>query len=295
MIPAGAASRARGLQSRLLSRSALVELASATDVAEWLAERGLVPWTARAPLALERALRRVRADRLAILGRWCGDMLPLVFLDEDRRSLIFLLRRARAGRSSLEGLIPTPTLPERVLATLAEQDTAGLVALLVAWRHPLGRHLAAAESLPEREQAIHRAFFRLAPRGHRVVRHHLRLLVDVANAQALAVGRDQPATTRDPDAWIPGGEAFDRARYAAVLEGVRPLALNGFPDLSDRGVLVTLLGRLRRQARLEPLGSAPVLYFALRLRAEAIDLRTVLWGRALGTPPGALLERLVTP
>jgi hypothetical protein len=296
VIPPSAVARARGLQTRLLTRAELVALADAPDLPEALTARGLVPATAREPAAVERALRRNRSEHLTILARWCPPAaLPLVFLDEDRRSLVALLRRVHAGRRDLDGLTPTPSLPERALATLAEQEPDGIAALLVGWRHPFGAPLRRAESLAAREQAVHRTFFRRAGRGDRGLRRVVRLMVDAENALALSVGRAQPAAARDPEAWIPGGRHIDKAAYADILEGVRPLEVPGLPEITERGVLVALLTRLRREARIEPLSSAPVLYFAARLRAEALDLRTLVWGRALSEPPAALAARLVTP
>jgi vacuolar-type H+-ATPase subunit C/Vma6 len=43
-----------------------------------------------------------------------------------------------------------------------------------------------------------------------------------------------------------------------------------------------------------PLGPAPLLAYALRLRAEMIDLRRIIWGVALAVPRAALTRDLVT-
>jgi hypothetical protein len=39
---------------------------------------------------------------------------------------------------------------------------------------------------------------------------------------------------------------------------------------------------------------APLLGYALRLRAEALDIRRLIWGISLGAPCETLLEGLVT-
>ena len=124
--------RARGLGTHLLSDEAMSALATAPDLAAMVAlleAAGIViPEEGRlTPLAIELGIRRAAADELQRLARWFGDRSAapgLIFADEDRRSLRAMIRGAAAGASAearLVGLIPTPNLPERVLAELARQ------------------------------------------------------------------------------------------------------------------------------------------------------------------------------
>jgi vacuolar-type H+-ATPase subunit C/Vma6 len=49
------------------------------------------------------------------------------------------------------------------------------------------------------------------------------------------------------------------------------------------------IGLLHDAERQDPAGLASVLEFALRVRAEVIDVRRVIWGVALGAPRAALV------
>jgi hypothetical protein len=51
---------------------------------------------------------------------------------------------------------------------------------------------------------------------------------------------------------------------------------------------------LAHLARRDPLGSAPLLAFALALRAQTVDLQRVIWGVALGAPAALVARELVT-
>jgi hypothetical protein len=46
--------------------------------------------------------------------------------------------------------------------------------------------------------------------------------------------------------------------------------------------------------RLAPLGPGPVLWFALRLRAQVVDLQRIVWGAVLSAPRADLAAALVT-
>ena len=52
--------------------------------------------------------------------------------------------------------------------------------------------------------------------------------------------------------------------------------------------------QLTRVTRTAPLGPAPLLAYALRLRAEMVDVQRIIWGRALGVSPDALVGELVS-
>jgi vacuolar-type H+-ATPase subunit C/Vma6 len=199
-----------------------------------------------------------------------------------------------------------------------------LAALLVAWGHPLGGPLLAATAdasvkLPTLEQSLHGAFARhasaAARKGDAALRSWVRAVIDADNALTLATLLQQPAVTRDPAAWVPGGARLQAGDFARVLEadsveaGMEILiaslagsplqaALRRYPPGDGRVELAVLSALLSAQlwaARRAPLGTAPVLAYVLRLRAEAIDLRTIVWGASLGAPAGMLESLMVTP
>jgi hypothetical protein len=68
----------------------------------------------------------------------------------------------------------------------------------------------------------------------------------------------------------------------------------GDPEGPERAVLAALILDLRDEMRREPLGPAPVLRYALMLRAQTLDLRRIIWGLSLGVPGALLGEGLVT-
>ncbi len=65
------------------------------------------------------------------------------------------------------------------------------------------------------------------------------------------------------------------------------------PARLDDALLATHIRELRPRALREPLGMWPILLFALRLRAEALDLRRLIWGISLGVPRARLGSELV--
>lgn len=325
--------RARGLATHLLGRAELQALAQAPDraaLAEALRQRGY-PVEEGEPTAatLELALRRVAAERLRVLARWSGaraDALAVVFEDEDRRSLRALLRGSVQGVNAdarLAGLIPTPALPERALRELAQRDKpAAIAALLIAWRNPYGSALLAAAS------AAHPDLFRLellvsrtfAARALRAAGRagplaaYVRETLDLENAFSALVLAVEGKDVTPKDAFLPGGErvtiaAFEVAaatgdvteamrRLAAALAGTAlARAFHGRAGAPGQLEATVLRLRVREQVkamRLTPLGPAPVLAYALRLRAEMEDLRRIIWGVALAAPRAMLVGELVT-
>ncbi len=308
--------RAQGLSSRLLGRGALEGLRSATtidDLAASLDRAGFGPLQPP-PSAerLESAVRRVAADRLKILARWCGDRgaaLAVVFEDEDRRSLRALIRGAVAlapPEARLSGLVPTPALPPRALEELARLGDAGQVAAtLRAWGNPYGAALE-TKSLPrpdllQLETGLVRLFARRASagarRGDRALKRFVEETIDVENALAAVV-----LAPREPDAWFVqggralGAEAFadairapdrgEAARRLAAAMAPTPLgeAFRSPPSSLERNLLAIRVRERARAARREPLTSQPLLSFALRLRAETLDLQALIWAVALGAP-----------
>jgi vacuolar-type H+-ATPase subunit C/Vma6 len=324
--------RARGLATHLLTRPALDALAEAPDLAalaealrrrDFPVEEG--PATAA---ALELALRRAAAARLRILARWSGPRttaLTVLFEDEDRRSLRALLRGAVQGapaEARLAGLIPTPTLPERALHELAKRDKpAAIAALLTAWRNPYGSALlplasAAPPDLFRLEVVVNRTFAARASRAARntgLLAAYVRETIDVENAYTALVLAVEGKDVTPKDVFLPGGEhvsvvAFETAAAGDVPEAMRRLAASfagtplaqafepqaGDPARLEEAVLRIRVRALVRAMRTEPLGPAPLLAYALRLRAELVDLRRIIWGVALAAPRTALAEDLVT-
>lgn len=281
--------------------------------------------------SLELAVRRSIALKLRILARWAGPrtgILAVLFEDEDRRSITALLHGAvqhAPAELRVSGLIPTLELPERALGELARQPTPRAVtSLLAAWRHPLAPGLLAPASRPEPdlleiETALSRAFTTRALSASRragrrgLLFHYVQQVIDLENAfAALILSEDEKPAVADH--WLPGGRAItlDLAERAAasgdpataadlLAGGFRGTRLGGVfahPDEHPAGLELAVLGaqisELRAHARVEPLSVAVLLAFALRLRAEALDVRRVIWGISLGAPAKALVEGLVT-
>lgn len=324
--------RARGLARHLVEPEVMRQLADAPDLVAFVRvarAAGLVAPDASAEsvLEVELALRRTAARQLRLLLRWVGDRAPLVRIvveDEDRRSVRAILRGAAAGAASearLAGLVPTPSLPERLLEELAAQPTPREVAaLLAAWGHPFGPAALGAASVEHPdlfrfEVEIDRVFAARAAAGARrggpVLRAFVADTIDYANVRAalvLAAGEsEQPAGA----AFLPGGRRFARERFleaaAAGPDAASKLATALAPDevsavvrrtagdagALERELLALRIRRLRDLARTDPLGSAPLLAYFLRLRAEQENLRLLLWGAALGAPGPLRRDRLV--
>ncbi len=286
----------------------------------------LITDAAATPSAMEKAVRRRAANQMRLLHRWCGEhrrpTLAVVFEDEDRRSIQAILRGAERGTGSearLWGLVPTIALPERALQSLASQPTtADVVRLLVLWQHPLGSPLVGAASGPhpslfEIEIALQRAF---AKRASKLARHggeqlvgYVQQLIDVMNAWSALlhfVERDPALVDRT---YIEGGRRLDRdffrtlmsldtwsevrARLAWELRG-SDLAQVFRSETDELAELETALLRVeisqqRKAFRADPNGPAPILGFALELRAEVRNVTGIIWGVALRAP-AALIE-----
>lgn len=321
----------RLLGHTLLER--LAEAPDLAAIATELRRRGFLiaePETATAP-GIELAVRRNIAARLATLARWAGARTPtlaVLFEDEDRRSIAALLRGAvqRApAEERLAGLVPTPELPERALEELAGQPSpASVAALLVAWDHPFGPPLLsesakAAPDLARLESLLGQAFAGRALAGaardgrRGVLYGYVQEVIDLANAFAALILTAE--TEHDPSAhWLPGGRGvalslFQRAVATHDVAAAGDCLASGFanpgiraafadlrntPDGVERRVLRAQIRELQQAARLSPLSAAPLLHYALHLRAEALDLRRVIWGLRLGASAPALAEGMVS-
>jgi len=280
-------------------------------------------------VVLDLAVRRRAGLALMTVARWSGPRvtkLAVVFEDEDRRSLRILFRgqvQGAAPAARLSGLIPTPALPERALAELAAQPTGEAMATLLAvWGNPYGRPLLSETRLAQPD------LFRLellldrtwaervrasAVGGDPVMRRFARASIDLANTRAALMLALQGQDVDPATCFLSGGElvdarAFRQAATAETPEAARERLLRALRgslyavvlreaagDLSrlEESLLAALSVDMARLARREPNTIAPVLAYLLRLRAQVIDLRRLVWGVALDIPRPTLAADLL--
>ncbi len=325
--------RVRGLAGHLLGRSTIQSMAAENELDGLLRRLRDGPYDVGlrgAPagaLTIDLSVRRAAGHRLATISRWSGrrrERLRVLFEEEDRRSVRALLRGAVGGarpEARVAGLLPTPGLPERALEELARQPTAAKVAaLLVAWGNAYGSAVFehAVESRPDlfaMELALARTFAlrtrAAARRG--ALRRFAQDAIDAENiASAVALAGRRIGTPIE-EVFLAGGRAlaldgFVAAAHATDAEGAllrltraagmrtplgRTLAAAA-PDTLEQALLVLRTRALRRGAREHPIGPSLILGYALRLRGEVMDLRTIAWGLALRAPRALVLDQLVT-
>ena len=326
--------RARGLRTHLLPASDLERLARATSLLALQRElsglgyvRSDAPATA---MSLERAVRRHAADQMGILDRWCMDerraALAVILEDEDRRSIQAILRGAQQGTATevrMAGLIPTTSLPERALLTLAGQPTpTDVIRMLALWNHPLGVPLVAAASGPhpslfEIEVELQRAFARRASarahQGGSQLVEYVEQVVDVMNTWSALLH----FVERDPAivdmTFVEGGRWITRDVFHKLMAletrpqvekrlgwELRKSALgNAFQgEIEDLAQLEGTMLRAQidwqnRAVRVDPSGAAPIIGFAIELRAEVVNLRRIIWGVALEAPAALIQAEMV--
>ncbi len=100
-------------------------------------------------------------------------------------------------------------------------------------------------------------------------------------------------------AMVASGDPARAGRELAALFAGTALA-QAFEDAAEgrqaeRAALGALIERYRRVSRLDPLGAGPLLSFLFRLRAEAVDLRRIVWGLHMRAPAATIAAGLVTP
>ncbi len=329
--------RSRGLGTHLLSRGQLESLAHLPDLgalAGALRRHGvLVTAESEVPSyqALELAVRRWAASLLGVLARWAGpraDALPLVFDDEDRRSLRALTRGAvqhAPADERLAGLVPTPALPDRALRALAALPSIAQIAgLLSAWRHPFAPALAPFTQAVDADLfavdvALDRAAAaratRAARRSHdRELRRLVAGQIDLRNVVTALILAGLDGDTDADDVFVPGGsrlgaDAFRRAagaRDATIAANLLAPAFATTPwaavirrgggnvAATERELRRRQLAALAAIVRRQPLGPVPVIWFALRLRAQVGDLHRIIWALALGVPHQTVADTLAT-
>jgi vacuolar-type H+-ATPase subunit C/Vma6 len=281
-------------------------------------------------MSLERAVRRHAADQMGILDRWCMDerraALAVILEDEDRRSIQAILRGAQQGTATevrMAGLIPTTSLPERALLTLAGQPTpTDVIRMLALWNHPLGIPLVAAASGPhpslfEIEVELQRAFARRASarahQGGSQLVEYVEQVVDVMNTWSALLH----FVERDPAivdmTFVEGGRWISRDVFHKLMTletrpqvekrlawELRKSALgNAFQgEIEDLAQLEGTMLRAQidwqnRAVRVDPSGAAPIIGFAIELRAEVVNLRRIIWGVALEAPAALIQAEMV--
>lgn len=276
---------------------------------------------------IESAIRRLAASRLRLLARWCANRaaaVAVIFEEEDRRSLQALIRGAVAGtapEARLAGTLPTTSLPQRVLEELARQPNLRAVsALLAAWGDPYAIVLQGQgfehPDLLRIEVRLGRRFAQRAREaarpGDRALHAHVRDVVDLENTWAALLLAGDGGDVDPAECFIPGGdritpavfehaatapERAEASRQLARALGSRPIgralarAAARLPELDDE-LLAAQLDERRAAARLDPLSSAPLLAYALALRAETRMLGRLVWGVAFGMPAPVLAADL---
>ena len=326
--------RARGLRTHLLPASDLERLARATSLLALQRElsglgyvRSDAPATA---MSLEKAVRRHAADQMGILDRWCMDdrraALAVILEDEDRRSIQTILRGAQQGTATevrMAGLIPTTSLPERALLTLAGQPTpTDVIRMLALWHHPLGVPLVAAASGPhpslfEIEVELQRAFARRASarahQGGSQLVEYVEQVIDVMNTWSALLH----FVERDPAivdmTFVEGGRWLTRDVFHKLMAletrpqvekrlawelRQSPLASAFRGEIEDLAQLEGTMLRAQidwqnRAVRVDPSGAAPIIGFAIELRAEVVNLRRIIWGVALEAPAALIQAEMV--
>jgi vacuolar-type H+-ATPase subunit C/Vma6 len=162
------------------------------------------------------------------------------------------------------------------------------------------------------DHAYARRVRRIARRGGTPMIEHVRLAVDVSNTWSALLLAANEASVPAEQLWISGGAVLPRAIYleaagvsgaeraaarlAAVWVGTPLADALREPDRAaamEEAALDIAIRKQRRFARLEPTGSAPVILYVLRLRAELRNLRRIVWGVALRAPADTLAEDLV--
>lgn len=315
--------RARGLSTHLLADQRLHELEQAGDLAEVLRRLRGTPYERWLPAhesaadALEIAVVRSLADRLATLSRWaCGDaraLLPL-FLEQDARTIRTSLRGTVGSLTTQQRLadsIPTPLLGRRALEVLARAESAGAVAAtLTGWGHPFGSALLeeAGRKHPDLlrlERALARrlttATLSAAKRSGRRVLEFVRRGIDADNIVAALLLAGAQREGEPLDHFLEGGVVLRRDDFSRAARAPNRTASADILARATRGTLFApalsepppvpaavaarvssaRIDEMSALGRREPVSAAPVLLFVLRLRKEARQLRRALWLAAL--------------
>jgi vacuolar-type H+-ATPase subunit C/Vma6 len=329
--------RARGLSTHLVSREMLETLAEADDLpnfAHGLSRLGAAIGPVSEPsdvFAIERAIGRTANRHLRTLFRFQErrrGVLDVFAALQDRRSLRALLRGAAQGASPetrLDGVLPTPLLPQRALLELAYQASpAAVVGQLTLLGHPDAPRLLpiVQQSQPDLlavDTALLRGFAeratRIASATDATLRDFVSAIIDVGNAQNALLVTSGPRDIDPAAIFVPRGRWLTASTFVSAagagsqesaldtiatafarspLASSVPVVASDFA-YADRTFLIAVIRRLTRIAILEPLGTAPVLRVLLLIDAQCRDLRALAWGAVLGTPSLLRKQQLVTP
>jgi vacuolar-type H+-ATPase subunit C/Vma6 len=280
-------------------------------------QRFLDPGDGAAP-ALEAAITRSLAERMALLAKWAGPdggaLLP-IFIEQDAHNLRDILRGIAGGLAPerrVANAIPTPSLGRKQLMALAHAKSPGaLAATLTDWEHPLGSALL--EEAGRTRTDLFRIEAALAKRaasvsalaarkGGRRMRAFVREGIDAGNAVTAVLLAGARAEGEPEDLFVEGGESLELDAFARAASAAdRTSALEALAAAVEGTLLGrTLLEPLQRPAALanrilsaridayakrrlqEPVTAVPVILFVLRLRREAQLVRRALWAAALG-------------
>ena len=328
--------RAKGLAQHLIGRETLDTLAEAEDLSAFarrLSRLGAAIDPIGEPadvFAVERGVGRTTGRFLRTLYRWqehTPGVLDVFAARQDHRSLRALLRGAAQGAPAdarLEGLLPTPTLPQLALADLARRASpTEIVRQLVPLAHPDAPRLLplvrkAHPDLLAIDFALVQGFAERAGRAAASGDEHLRdfvsTLIDLGNAQTAILIAREGRDAAPMDFFVHGGRWLTAGAFASAARADSPqrasmtiaTALAGSPLESlppgtsevaslDRAFLTSALERLTHAARIDPLSSAPLLRVLLLIEAQLRDVRNLAWGAVLGTPASLRKQQLVTP
>jgi vacuolar-type H+-ATPase subunit C/Vma6 len=323
------ATRARGLATHLLSQDQVRRLertGSPAELADALRDTPYGPFLGpgdTGSAALEVAVTRSLAERLALLARWAGPdgrALRALYLAQDAHSLRDIVRgilgdTPRERRAA--GAIPTPLLGRKDLEALSRAGSVGeAAATLTVWGHPLGSALLeeAGRAHPDpyrMEAALARRasaeVLRATNGGGRRLRDFVREEIDAGNAVAALLLVGARAEAEAAEYFIEGGTGLDVDGFAAAASAPdRPTAADRLasacahtplaaplrehpsePTAVAARVLAARIDALAQRTRLSPVSAHPVLLFVLRLRREAQLVRRALWGAALAGGSGA--------
>ena len=310
----------------------LAEAGSVDALVDRMTEAGMPPAFERRNrmgAALESGILHVMMERQRIVARWCGrywDAVSPVLDRDDVWSVRQLVRGAWENApvaDRIRGLVPTTRLPQRTIQELAQRKTAReVVDLLVFWGHPLGRAVddVVSSDSPDPlalESALSLAYalqLKTAVKmADRWLASYVGQLLDIQNIWTLFSLWKKVAPTTAQDLFVSGGERTTpermtkamsvptmedlKAFVAKIVEGAevgKMVEGGAFEETSEIIVMKLLLATWARIARREPLSTAVLITYSLRLRIEIHDLRAIVWGVVLGAPVSAILERIHT-
>jgi vacuolar-type H+-ATPase subunit C/Vma6 len=194
--------------------------------------------------------------------------------------------------------------------------------MLVLWNHPFGIALVGASggphpSLFDMEVELQRAFARRAAahaqQGGPQLLEYVQQVVDLMNAWSALLH----FVERDPSivdlTFVEGGRWLTRDVFHKLMSlqtrpqvekrlawelRKSPLAsafhgeVEDLADLESRALRAQIDWQ-NRAVRVDPSGAAPVIGFAMELRAEVRNLRGIIWGVALQAPAALIQAQLV--